>query len=106
MKKIFLYIICLLFILIISPLYIFSQVHTVQDCLGAIPICQNIYSTTTSYSGTGNYPNEINTTACPASCLMSGNKNDVHIGVYIYKIVLREKIGVKHLYNGSVTIIP
>lgn len=33
---------------------------TVQDCLGAIPICQQIYTETLSPSGEGNYPNEIN----------------------------------------------
>ncbi|MCX6257471.1 MAG: hypothetical protein NTW49_06185, partial [Bacteroidia bacterium] len=34
---------------------VYSQVPTVQDCLGAIPICQNIYSTVNSYTGVGNY---------------------------------------------------
>lgn len=37
-----------------------AQVPTVQDCLGAIPVCQQIYSETDSPSGSGNYPNEIN----------------------------------------------
>jgi len=45
-----------------------------QDCPGAIPICQDVYSTIISYSGTGNIPNEIN----PAnSCLGNGERNDV-----------------------------
>ncbi len=52
----------------------FAQVPTNQDCLNAIPICNNTYSTTISYSGTGNYPNEINN---GISCLGSGEKNDV-----------------------------
>jgi len=47
---------------------------TVQDCLGAIPLCQNVYSETNAYSGTGIYPDEINSTS---SCLGSGEKNDV-----------------------------
>ena len=38
----------------------FAQVPTIQDCLGAIPVCQQIYIETVSPSGTGNYPNEIN----------------------------------------------
>ncbi|MBK8490527.1 MAG: hypothetical protein IPL49_06345 [Saprospirales bacterium] len=38
----------------------FAQNPTEQDCLGAIPICQEIYTQTYSPSGTGNYPNEIN----------------------------------------------
>ncbi len=47
---------------------------TVQDCDGAIPVCQNIYSESSAYSGTGNYPGEINS---GPSCLGSGEKNDV-----------------------------
>ncbi len=51
---------------------------TVQDCLGAIPLCSSSYSTTASYTGTGNYPNEIPTTGgCPGNCMLSGEKNDV-----------------------------
>ncbi|MDD3859887.1 MAG: SprB repeat-containing protein, partial [Bacteroidales bacterium] len=51
---------------------------TVQDCLGAIPLCTNTYSTTASYSGTGNYPFEIPTTGgCPGNCMLSGERNDV-----------------------------
>ena len=52
-------------ILLIPFLLLFSygliaQTPTVQDCEGAIPVCQNIYSETNSYSGEGNFPNEIN----------------------------------------------
>jgi PKD repeat protein len=51
---------------------------TVQDCLGAVPLCTSTYSTTNSYVGTGNYPNEIPTTGgCPGNCMMSGERNDV-----------------------------
>ncbi len=64
--------------LIIVPGYLYSQVPTVQDCWGAIPVCQNVYSQANSYSGEGNYPNEIPTTGgCPGNCLLSGEKNDV-----------------------------
>lgn len=52
----------------------YAQVPTNQDCLAAIPICQNVYSTTNSYVGEGNYPNEINS---GSSCLGSGELNDV-----------------------------
>ncbi|MBI5541403.1 MAG: T9SS type A sorting domain-containing protein [Bacteroidia bacterium] len=45
-----------------------------QDCLGAIPITQNTYSCTYSYSGTGNILGEINPVL---SCLGAGEKNDV-----------------------------
>lgn len=55
-----------------------AQVPTDQDCLGAIPVCQDIYVQQNSYSGTGNYPNEIPTSgSCPGNCLSSGEKNDV-----------------------------
>jgi gliding motility-associated-like protein len=37
-----------------------AQTPTIQDCLGAIPICQPVYSESQSPTGTGNYPNEIN----------------------------------------------
>ena len=38
----------------------FTQTPTVQDCLGAIPICQNQYSQTHAYNGDGNYHQEVN----------------------------------------------
>ncbi len=37
-----------------------AQPPTVQDCLGAIPICQNQYSESTIHYGDGNYHSEIN----------------------------------------------
>jgi LysM repeat protein len=54
-------------------------VPTVQDCMGAIPICNSTYSTVVAYSGTGNVADEIPTTGgCPSgNCLLSGEKNDV-----------------------------
>ncbi|HRP58682.1 MAG TPA: hypothetical protein PK833_00105, partial [Vicingus sp.] len=48
---------------------------TVQDCLGAIPVCQNVYVETNSYSGVGNVPDEIDPDG--PSCMNSGEKNDV-----------------------------
>lgn len=51
-----------------------AQVPTNQDCLGAIAICQNTFTESNAYSGTGNYLNEIDTVI---SCLKSGEKNDV-----------------------------
>jgi gliding motility-associated-like protein len=63
--------ILLIFLLFYFPTL--SQIPTVQDCGGAIPICQNSYSTTNSYSGTGNIPNEIDSlTSCT-----DGEINDV-----------------------------
>ena len=47
---------------------------TEQDCDGAIPVCQDTYSNTNSYNGTGNITNEINSSS---SCLGSGELNDV-----------------------------
>jgi hypothetical protein len=49
---------------------------TVQDCLGAIPVCQPVYTTLTSYTGHGNvYPEIRNNSVCPLC--MDGEKNDV-----------------------------
>ncbi len=62
------------FSLFISGISLWGQNPTNQDCLNAIPICQNIYSTTQSYSGEGTFPNEINSNS---SCLGSGELNDV-----------------------------
>jgi len=45
-----------------------------QDCPDAIIICQDIYSQTQSYQGSGNQPNEINP---GLSCLDDGEMNDV-----------------------------
>ncbi len=54
-----------------------AQVPTVQDCLGAIPVCTYQYNQPLSFQGTGNYPNEINASqSCPRSC-MDGEKNSV-----------------------------
>ncbi len=49
---------------LIFPLKLISQQPTVEDCLGAIPICDANYTEPTPYlySGSGNYPNEINQT--------------------------------------------
>ena len=66
------YIATFLFTVISTILY--AQVPTVQDCDGAIPVCQNVYSEANSYTGTGNYPNEINGAT---SCLGGGEVNDV-----------------------------
>ncbi len=51
-----------------------SGAPTVQDCLGAIPICGDSYSTTASYSNEGSYPDEINGVS---SCLRIGERNSV-----------------------------
>ncbi len=50
-----------------------SQVPTVQDCNGAIPVCQSTYFQANSFSGTGNYPNEIN----PLLSCLGGEINSV-----------------------------
>jgi len=69
-----------------------AQVPNTQDCFGAIAICTNKYETVTSYSGTGNFPNEID---WQKTCLKSGEKNDVW---YVFTV---QKSG-----NLSFTITP
>jgi len=64
-------------LLFIISICIHAQNPTVQDCLGAIPLFQTIYYQDSSFSGEGNIPNEISTAGCPASCLLSGEINDV-----------------------------
>jgi uncharacterized protein (TIGR02145 family) len=61
-----------------STVCLFSQPNkpTVQDCLGAIPVCQSVYITTQSYLGHGNvYPEIHNNNSCPLC--MGGEINDV-----------------------------
>lgn len=59
-----------------------QPIPTVQDCMGAIPVCQDFYTQETTYLGSGNYPNEIYnpggdcTLDCPGSCL-DGEQNSV-----------------------------
>jgi hypothetical protein len=78
-------IILLVLFLMNSAISIFSQdvlAPTVQDCLGAIPVCQPVYTTTQSYTGHGNiYPEIWNTGVCPLC--MDGEKNDVF---YIFTV--------------------
>jgi gliding motility-associated-like protein len=66
MKKL-LHILGLLF-----SIHLTAQTPTVQDCLGAISVCQQVYSETTSASGDGNYPDEVSTSfTCTAGELNS-----------------------------------
>lgn len=51
-----------------------AQIPTVQDCLGAIAVCQGMYEQGTAFSGVGNFPQEITPSL---SCLGTGEKNDV-----------------------------
>ncbi|HUM48548.1 MAG TPA: hypothetical protein PLD84_16565 [Chitinophagales bacterium] len=59
---------CLLSVL---PMLSFSQTPTFQDCLGATPVCNQVYTTPSSTFGTGNYPNESG----PGTCLIPGEYN-------------------------------
>ena len=45
-----------------------------QDCIGAIPVCQNLFVQTNSYQLEGNNPLEINGFL---SCMLLGERNDV-----------------------------
>lgn len=49
-----------------------AQIPTIQDCLGAIPVCQEIYMEASSPVGDGNFNSEINTSiSCTAGELNS-----------------------------------
>lgn len=53
-----------------------AQVPTVQDCAGAIPVCQNSYTQVVSYSGIGNI-DDIPDNSCPITCMSAGERNSV-----------------------------
>ncbi len=69
-----------LFILLLSSVVATAQRHlgvpTVQDCAGAIPVCQPVYNTINSYTGHGNIYPEIRANGVCPLC-MDGEKNDV-----------------------------
>ena len=50
---------------------------TVQDCWGAIPVCQTTYNEVISYSGTGAVVDVPTGLGCPKFCLGSGEMNGV-----------------------------
>ncbi|MEL6945729.1 MAG: hypothetical protein AAFO82_23990, partial [Bacteroidota bacterium] len=53
--------------LLLLCLNLSAQTPTIQDCLGAIPICEPIYHEDKVANGEGNYPNEIsNAISCLA----------------------------------------
>ena len=56
-----------------------AQTPTVQDCPGAIPVCEGYYYQPNSFTGTGNYPNEIAVgyNCSTNECMNAGEKNDV-----------------------------
>lgn len=60
---------CIVLIILISG-QLHAQIPTNQDCLGAIPVCQDVYSQPLSYVGDGNYDDEIGPQApCPNNCM-------------------------------------
>lgn len=59
-----------------APAMLMAQAPTIQDCLGAIPVCQETYTQTSVYSGYGTYNEIPGTGTCPNNC-MDGEKNSV-----------------------------
>ena len=66
---------CIIFLCFSNLL--FSQTPTVQDCLGAIPICEEIYSESNSPVGQGNYTNEILGWTSGGACCMNSEDNSI-----------------------------
>jgi hypothetical protein len=64
----------LLLILILSILKYSLAQNPAQNCMGAIPVCQNVYTQSASYSGAGTI-NELNATN--QGCLTTGESNSV-----------------------------
>ncbi len=54
-----------------------GQTPTVQDCLGAIPICTEVYEESSSPEGAGNYANEINGVTNGGICCMDAELNSI-----------------------------
>ncbi len=57
--------------------FLLAQTPTVQDCLGAIPICAETYTEVNSPTGAGNYLNEISGTSQGGICCMSSESNSI-----------------------------
>ena len=49
----------LLLLTMLTVAHVHAQAPTIQDCLGAIPICQPVYREDKVANGMGSYPNEI-----------------------------------------------
>jgi gliding motility-associated-like protein len=67
-------------LLIINCFVAKAQVPTNADCLGAIPICQSVYSFNSSVHGIGSYADipimgATSTNFCPNSCISAGESN-------------------------------
>lgn len=71
-----------------------AQAPTNQDCLGAISVCQDVYVQPNSFSGSGNYPGEING---PISCLGS----EVNSVWYTFNIQTSGDLSFTLTPNGS-----
>ena len=67
-----------LFLVLLSgcQLTLYSQAPTIQDCLGAIAVCQQEYVQTSVFSGYGSFNEIQDASGCPYSC-MDGEKNSV-----------------------------
>jgi len=85
-------------VLFIFSMRLHAQTPTVQDCLGAIPLTQAIFYQDSSFSGEGNILNEINTSGCPSSCLLSGEKNDVW---YVFTVLTTGNLCFNIIPNSS-----
>jgi gliding motility-associated-like protein len=80
----------LLLCLTFLPLATYAQLPPLQpeqDCVNALPVCQNVFVQPNSYQGEGVNPNEINP---GPSCLGSGERNDVW---YIFTVQTSGQLG-------------
>jgi gliding motility-associated-like protein len=68
------------FFLFLLSFNAYAQVPTNADCLGAIPVCQTVYSFNSSVHGIGNYADipvmgSANEDHCPGNCISAGEQN-------------------------------
>jgi gliding motility-associated-like protein len=72
--------VCLIIVLTFAAGTLRAQVPTNADCLGAIPVCQSVYTFSSSVHGEGNYTDipdlgDPNQNFCPGSCIADGEQN-------------------------------
>jgi gliding motility-associated-like protein len=65
------------FVICLSCFSLFAQKPTIQDCLGAIPICTEVYEEADSPTGDGNYHNEINGSHIGGTSCMAAELNSI-----------------------------
>lgn len=73
---------------------------SVQDCVGAIPVCQSMYSETNSYTGTGNIIDYVGNSSCAIGLCVDPEVNSVW---YTFQIQTTGVLDFRITPNGANT---